>query len=153
MDNHMITLFCITWPGFLKLISNNNYGDHHGKYPNKIHPSFDQNLIINDLVSNNEENLMTHEWEFSHVKSTGYFLKVKVGIPRPNDRCPMDKSGPWSALDRFWSIFISDQDFVASCSSFSNERHVIALSTKIFKIFSLLKIREFLFKFWYLLKL
>ena len=42
-------------------------------------------IIINDMISNNEENLMTHEWEFSHVKSTGYFLKVKVGIPRPNE--------------------------------------------------------------------
>ena len=42
-------------------------------------------IIINDLISNNEENLMTHEWEFSHIKSTGYFLKVKVGIIRPND--------------------------------------------------------------------
>ena len=40
-------------------------------------------MKIHFLLSNNEEKLMTHNWEFSHIKSTGYFLKVKVWIHRP----------------------------------------------------------------------
>ena len=39
-------------------------------------------MKIHFLLSNNEEKLMTHNWEFSHIKSTGYFLKVKVWIHR-----------------------------------------------------------------------
>ena len=45
-------------------------------------------IIRNFLLSNNEEKLMTHNWEFSHIKSTGYFLKVKVGIHRPGSVDP-----------------------------------------------------------------
>ena len=40
-------------------------------------------MKIHFRLSNNEEKLMTHNWEFSHIKSTGYFLKVKVWIHRP----------------------------------------------------------------------
>lgn len=61
---------------------------------------------------------MTHEWEFSHVKSTGYFLKVKEGIQtiRGHFDPPMDQNAPEIfqnkdcdpteiGLDRFWALF------------------------------------------------